>query len=683
MAYELCRVLLARYVRRYWVRAVAASGTLDDLLVTVEEVQITLGQGIEPPVPLPSDETLARRLAAERAARADRDLDDPAIALADRAGLDDDDLALLEVLVALQVHPTLLRTATFAWADFAIKQPTVVFMLELLADDDAHRARLEARLTPDAPLRRHALIRLGQDRAWHPQTPLLQRPVSVPDGVIRALRGAPPGREGLPPGALGPARPPDAELILPPHARVLRAVQAIAGQRDLAPLLLLGPPGTGRRTLASVAARQAGRPLWVLDVAALDAEPLAFEAQITAALRDTLLADAILLVRADPLDADRAAILWRRARLTEAALILTARAGSAARLAGAIPGLRVIEPDDLPPATRRALFERLLNDNAFSVDATLLERFVDTYRLTPGDVNRALADARVEVDGPALDAGQFDRAVRRQVRTHLADLARRVTTTQTWDDLVLGAEQRAALDELVAHARHKAQVFESWGLGAKVGGRGEGLGCLFSGAPGTGKTMSAALIAQSLGLDLFQVDLARVVDKYVGETEKNLARLFAEAARLPVVLLFDEADSLFATRTKVESSNDRYANLEVNYLLQLMERHAGICILTTNLESSIDTALMRRLRFRVHFPLPGPNMRRRLWRAMLPERLPRADDVDLDRLARRFEMSGALIRNAVVRAAFLAAAADRPVDQAMLEQATRAELREMGRLASG
>ena len=677
------RALLARYVRRYWVRAVEASGNLDDLLVTVEEVALTLGEGIKPPIPLPSDAELRTRLAECRADRESRDLDHPTIALADRAGLDTDDLDWLEVLTALQTHPSLLRTATFAWADFAVKQPTVVFMLELLADDAPHRHRIEARLTPDMPLRRLGLIVLGEDRAWHPRTPLLQRPVAVPDGVIRALRGALPGGEGLPPGALQPSDPPPDSLVLPPEARVLRAVRLAAQQRDLTPILLIGAPGAGRRTLASAAAATAGRPLWILDIAALDRAPLAFEAQCVMVLRDVLLADAMLLVRADALDADRAAILWRRAQQCEAALLLTGRPGAAAHLSGAMPGLRVIEPDDTPPSVRRALFERLLKANAFAVDPALLGRFVDTYQLTPGDVDRALADARIEVDGPTLTAAHFDRAVRRQVRTHLSDLAQRVTTSQTWDDLVLGSEQRAALDELMAHARHRSQVFEAWGLGAKVGGRGEGLGCLFSGPPGTGKTMSAALIAQSLGLDLFQVDLARIVDKYVGETEKKLARLFEEAGRLPVVLLFDEADSLFATRTKVESSNDRYANLEVNYLLQLMGRHTGICILTTNLESSIDAALMRRLRFRIHFPLPGPNMRRKLWQTMLPERLPLADDVDLDALARRFEMSGALIRNAVVRAAFRAAAAKTSVSQSTLEQATRAELREMGRLASG
>jgi len=232
------------------------------------------------------------------------------------------------------------------------------------------------------------------------------------------------------------------------------------------------------------------------------------------------------------------------------------------------------------------------------------------------------------------------------------------------------------------HARFRQRVFEEWGFSRKIGSRGRGLGCLFSGPPGTGKTMTATLIAQELGLDLYQVDLSRIVDKYVGETEKNLARLFDEASRVPVVLLFDEADSLFATRTKVESSNDRYANLEVNYLLQRMEVHDGISILTTNLGTGIDQAFKRRLRFRIHFELPEADEREVLWRSMVPPGLAVSPDVDWSGLAKKWELSGALIRNAMLRAAFIAASRASDLNNEILQRATRAELIEMGRLGS-
>jgi len=184
-----------------------------------------------------------------------------------------------------------------------------------------------------------------------------------------------------------------------------------------------------------------------------------------------------------------------------------------------------------------------------------------------------------------------------------------------------------------------------------------------------------------LGLDLFLVDLSRIVDKYVGETEKNLARLFDEASQLPVVLLFDEADSLFAARTKVESSNDRYANLEVNFLLQRMERFEGISILTSNMATSIDPAFKRRLRFRLHFELPDAADRERMWRAMIPATCQVEANIDWSELAHRWELSGALIRNAALRAAFLAAARGVAVSEELLTIATRSELEEMGRLS--
>jgi SpoVK/Ycf46/Vps4 family AAA+-type ATPase len=204
---------------------------------------------------------------------------------------------------------------------------------------------------------------------------------------------------------------------------------------------------------------------------------------------------------------------------------------------------------------------------------------------------------------------------------------------------------------------------------------------LFSGPPGTGKTMVASLIAKELGLELFRVDLSRIVSKYVGETEKNLGRAFDEAENSQAVLLFDEADALFARRTDVKSSNDRYANLEVNYLLQRLESFEGIVLLTTNNASSIDDAFRRRLRFRIEFDTPEAPERKLLWHAMFPADAPLAADVNFDQLAEQFEMSGGYIKNAVVRAAFLAAAAGpTQITHGLLMRAAQLEWREMGRL---
>jgi SpoVK/Ycf46/Vps4 family AAA+-type ATPase len=235
------------------------------------------------------------------------------------------------------------------------------------------------------------------------------------------------------------------------------------------------------------------------------------------------------------------------------------------------------------------------------------------------------------------------------------------------------------LVEMVSRVRNRRQVLDDWGFAAKVG-RGVGVSALFSGPPGTGKTMVAGLLANELDLDLYQIDASRMVSKWIGETEKNLARLFDAAAAGHAILLFDEADSLFAKRTEVKSSTDRYANLEVNYLLQRMEAFEGITVLTTNLESSIDEAFRRRLSFRVRFPLPDLDERKRLWQTLLPDRAEVAGAIDFDGLARRYEMSGGYIRNAVLRAAYLAAADGGPIEMRHLQRAATLEANAMGRI---
>jgi SpoVK/Ycf46/Vps4 family AAA+-type ATPase len=262
----------------------------------------------------------------------------------------------------------------------------------------------------------------------------------------------------------------------------------------------------------------------------------------------------------------------------------------------------------------------------------------------------------------------------------LAGLATRVTVTQKWEDLVLPEDQTLAVVELLARIRARRRVYEDWGFADKLG-KGLGVTALFSGPPGTGKSMCAGLIAKDLGTEIYQVDLGKIVSKWIGETEKNLAALFDAAEAGHAVLLFDEADSLFGKRTAVTSSNDRYANQETNYLLQRIETFAGICILTTNHDPAIDEAFRRRIAVHVRFPMPDEDEREKLWRAMLPPAAPVDDELELGGLARKYMMGGGNIRNAVLRAAFLAADANEKIGNYHLRHAAQLEYEGMGRLA--
>ena len=262
-------------------------------------------------------------------------------------------------------------------------------------------------------------------------------------------------------------------------------------------------------------------------------------------------------------------------------------------------------------------------------------------------------------------------ACRSQARPRLDNLAQRIVPAATWDDLVLPELQKTMLRQLAAQVRHRMTVYERWGF-AQKGRRGLGVSALFTGTSGTGKTMAAEVLAAELRLDLYRVDLSAVISKYIGETEKNLKQVFDAAEEGGVLLLFDEADALFGKRSEVRDSHDRYANIEVGYLLQRIEAYQGLAILTTNLKSALDTAFQRRLRFTVAFPFPDAALREAIWRRVFPEATPQ-DNLDHKKLA-RLNVTGGNIRNVALNAAFLAAEAGTPVQMGHLVEAARLEV---------
>jgi SpoVK/Ycf46/Vps4 family AAA+-type ATPase len=316
--------------------------------------------------------------------------------------------------------------------------------------------------------------------------------------------------------------------------------------------------------------------------------------------------------------------------------------------------------------------------SGFDVRAT-----VAPYHLGADRIARAARAARglAAFDGTPLTAAHLRLAARQQSASGLEQHARRIRPAVDWRNLVLPDRSLTQLHELALRARHRDRVLGDWRLSAG-GGRGRGVLGLFAGESGTGKTLSAEVVAAELGLDLYVVQLSSIVDKYVGETEKNLERIFTEADRTDAVLLFDEADAVFGKRSEVKDSHDRYANMESAYLLQRLESFDGIALLTTNLRANIDEAFTRRLDLVVDFPFPDPAQRLALWRHGLTH-VPSAPDLELAPLAKEFELAGGSIRSAVVTAAYLAAGRGDTVGAADLLEGARREYRKAGRLVPG
>jgi hypothetical protein len=463
-----------------------------------------------------------------------------------------------------------------------------------------------------------------------------------------------------------------------------RPVEAeVAGMQSLSRCLRMGVrlcylrerTGAAGQSLAATALAQAGMPVVAIDLHRLDAAEDPKE-MAAAAVREARLANGGLV--AGPIEAVAERGLAAVRAFAEAAcpvILYGTRAWDPA-WSREVPFLLDVP---LPNRDERAaMWRSALNGEAGAGSEAMLTA---QFRLTPEQVHRAAAAARRQAtaEDRQVEAAHLEAGARSQNAAGLERLARRIEPRVGWEHLVLPEATLAQLGELTSRARHRDRVLDAWGMGA-TSSKGRGITGLFAGESGTGKTMSAEVVARDLGLDLYVIDLSTVVDKYIGETEKNLDRIFSEADRVNGVLLFDEADAIFGKRSEVKDSHDRYANVEVAYLLQRMELFDGLAILTTNLRANVDEAFTRRLDAIIDFPVPEEEDRYRLWDRNLRPELPHTDDIDLDFLARSFKLSGGNIRNIVVAAAYLAAAEDRPVAMADLIRGTEREYRKLGRL---
>ncbi|PSL53151.1 ATPase family protein associated with various cellular activities (AAA) [Saccharothrix carnea] len=574
--------------------------------------------------------------------------------LAETAGLTGLDVELLLVALAPDVDSRFEQFYGYLNDDVTRRRATAGLALRLCGLPEASAAG-RARLDPASPLRSAGLL-VVDDR----ERPFLSRSLRVPDRVVSHLLG-----DDLLDAALaGVARVVD-DVAAADVGRLGRALRA-----RVKLLYLRERPGGGAAEMAAAALRDAGFAVLEVDAARLRAEP--DQQALTAAVRrEAVLRHAGVVL--GPVEEEPPL-----AALTHPTIPLVVFGPNVWDPRWSTDPPLPHDASPLPVADRAELWRAGLDGSlAPEVDpAAATAHFV----LGPGQIARAARAASVSalVDGGVVTTEHLRAGARSQNAAGLHRLARRIEPAVDWHDLVLPAGVVGLLHELASRARHRDRVIDEWRM-RPGGGRGRGVTGLFAGDSGTGKTMSAEVIAASLGLDLYTVNLATVVDKYIGETEKNLERIFTEAAGVNGVLLFDEADAIFGKRSEVRDAHDRYANIESAYLLQRMETFDGIAVLATNLRANLDEAFTRRLDVVVDFPVPDEPLRRLLWDRCLGVTAPRVE-VDLDFLASAFELAGGHIRSAAVTAAYLAAEAGGPVGMAEVVGAVAREYRKLGRL---
>jgi hypothetical protein len=606
---------------------------------------------------------------------------------------------VLLLALAPEFHLRYERLFAYIQDDVTKKRPTVDLALRLLSADPGARIQLRQAFTANAPLLRHRLIQLIEDGQRQP--PLLARYIKLDERIVAELLGQPELDATLAPFVtlVRPTRALAAVVL--PKELVAQLRQVVSTHTQALAIGLQGGYGSGRAVIAEAIC--ADRALPLLNVA-LDR------------LRESEIAPAEALrrmVREAALQ--RAAIFWQGAN----ALLNEPPGGAAGEQVGAwraallgaldehagLSFLTLEQPWESRGALRHTTFLRVelpmpsyaereqiwrqrLNGDASSgdmggLDDSAIQALASTFRLSGGQIRDAVIMARAQSRwrDRALQPPDLYAAARAQSSGRLDSLAHKISATYSWDDIVLPLDQTGQLREICIQVKHRRTVLERWGFDRHLA-MGKGVNVLFAGPSGTGKTMAAEIIAADLGLELYKIDLSTMVSKYIGETEKNLDRVFTAAREANAILFFDEADALFGKRSEVKDAHDRYANIEVGYLLQKMEEYDGVVILATNLRKNLDDAFIRRLHVAIDFPFPEEPDRMRIWRKVFPPDAPLADDVNLAYLAKQFKLTGGNIRNIALLAAYLAAEDGDVIHMAHAVRAIKREYQKLGKLVT-
>ncbi len=529
-------------------------------------------------------------------------------------------------------------------------QRNASFGMALAVLPDAHWSAL----TPIRPLRRWRLLDVD------PGLRLVDSPLRIDERILHFVAGINMLDSRLRP--LLAAHEPPRLMSIAHEALVETLAERLCNDRRAPSLIHFdGDDTPGQQDIAAAVAAQLGRRLFVLHgddlpIASGESEQL----QILWEREARLLPALLLLQVTDTMPVNA---LNSFAEHVQAPLFVSSR--EPLRLQRALSTYPVDKPDAVE---QKRLWQQALGDSSARLNGAL-DALSGQFRLSAQTIASIADSVDTEQTEPNADNGLWH-VCRRIGRERLDDLAERINPVAVWDDLVVPAAQHHTLRQIAAHLRQRIRVYEDWGF-ARHSARGLGVSALFSGESGTGKTLAAEVLANELELDLYRIDLSAVVSKYIGETEKNLRRVFDAAEDSGAILLFDEADALFGKRSEVKDSHDRYANIEISYLLQRMEAYRGLAVLTTNMKASLDRAFQRRLRFIINFPFPDSELREAIWRRVFPPQAP-LNGIDYRKLA-KLNLPGGNIRNIALNAAFLAAEADEPMAMPHLLHAAQSE----------
>jgi len=575
--------------------------------------------------------------------------------------LDRDDFDILLICLAPEIDLRYERIYGYLQDDVTKRRPGVDLVLNLIARSLPDKLSLRSKFSGESALLGYQLLNIFRDAAdSHPT--LLGHYLRVDPRIVNyllgfddtdmRLNGIVQRRRGLSSFQ---------DLVLAPAEAEQLQTFAQNAISEATIFYLQGPSGAGRRTLGQVIAGQRGKDLLVIDCERVVADS-APESLIRCAIREAVLLDAAPVFNnfdallTDEREALRRHLLAEVTRRDGLAFIAATAAWEAGIESNGTRFVRLELPQP-DVASRIEIWRNALADDV--VDDVDISAVANSFRFRPRQINEAAATARNlayrrQPARPAITMQDVYQAARLHSNVRLASLARKLSPRYTWDDIILPEDRLQQLKEMCSFVNYRSVVYDTWGFDQKLS-LGKGLNVLFAGPPGTGKTMAAEIIAHELGLDVYKIDLSMVVSKYIGETEKNLARIFTEAETSNAILFFDEADALFGKRSEVRDSHDRYANIEIGYLLQRMEEYEGVVILASNFRKNMDEAFVRRLHFAVEFPMPNEQDRRRIWEGVWPHRTPRHSDLDLPLLAHKFEVAGGNIRNIALGSAFLAA----------------------------